>query len=85
MGFAWRWTLSPRTGAQGGAGKSSSLNSGWRIGGAELMVLRGIYWPAEWGAPTAVLEFPENSFLEILLYKMHLRLARLLATHLCGG
>lgn len=48
MGFAWRWTLSPRTGAQGGAGKSSSSNSGWRKGGAELVVLGGIYWPAQW-------------------------------------
>lgn len=37
--FAWRWTLSSRTGARGEAGKSNSLASGWRNGTAELVVL----------------------------------------------
>lgn len=72
MGFVWKWTLSSRTEEEGGAGKSSSLNSSWRDGGAERVVLAvgKALWDllASWvGAAATVLESPEKLFLEIPL------------------
>lgn len=51
--LVWKWTMSCRTEEEGGAGKSSSLNSSWRDGGAERVCWRlgklcGTHWPAGW-------------------------------------